>query len=85
MGGNFVEGGNNTNSAIDSFTHKEGEEPGPSDELKRNPAVSSKPLGSLFWVCCIIFVVMHSSHVAYLVRCVILLSKLFVLCVTFSP
>ena len=59
MGGHFVEGGNDTNSAIDSFTHKEGEEPGPSDELKRNPAVSSKPLGSLFWVCCIIFVVMH--------------------------
>lgn len=59
MGGDFVKGGNDTNSAIDSFTRKEGKEPGPSDELKRNPAVSSEPAGSLFWVCCITFVVMH--------------------------
>jgi hypothetical protein len=59
MGGDFMESSNNTNSAIDSFTHKEGEEPGPSDELKRNPAASSEPAGSLFWVCRIIFVMTH--------------------------
>lgn len=94
-GGGFSvgEGSNDTNRAIDSFTRK-GEEPGPSDELKRNPAVSSEPGGSLFWVCYIIFVVMHTmltigpldgiTRVPYLVRCVILLSKILFFCDLFS-
>jgi hypothetical protein len=78
MGGDFVEGSNNTNSAIDSFTHKEGEEPGPSDELERNPAASSEPVGFLFWVCHIIFVMMH------IMLTVGTLDGITLVCLTFS-
>jgi hypothetical protein len=59
VGRDFVEGGNGTTGATDSFIHVEGEEPGPSDGLKRNPAASSKPTGPLFWVIKSLFLMMH--------------------------
>jgi hypothetical protein len=59
-GGDFVEGDNGTTGAMDSVTRKEGEEPGLSDGLERNPAASSEPASSLFWVCLIIFLMMHN-------------------------
>jgi hypothetical protein len=58
--GDFVEGGNSTTSATDeSLTCNEGEEPGTSNGLQSNLAATSEVAGSPFWVCYIIFVMMH--------------------------
>ena len=61
--GDIVEGGNGAIDAMDSFTHEEGEQSGPSEGAERNPAASSELVDAPFWVRYTIFVKIGRAHV----------------------